>query len=262
MLNSLTMTMSAPLRAMRPRARRWVLAAAAVLIFATPCTALAAEEGAGDPVVIELFTSQGCNSCPPADALINELSDREDLVVLSLHVDYWDYIGWEDPYGSPKHTERQRAYAAELDRRMIYTPQIMIDGRRDVMGARRGELEVAIAQARNRDKAVDLRIVADDGGRVIIPAGARPDRPATVWLVVFDDRAETKVLRGENAGRTLVNRHIVRELRQIGTWTGERLEIPLDLQASIDAGRDGCAVLLQPGGSGPIIGAAMMKISG
>ena len=225
----------------------------------------AAEEGgasSGEPVVVELFTSQGCNSCPPADALINELSEREDLIVLSLHVDYWDYIGWEDPYGSPQNTARQRAYAKSLGRRMIYTPQIMVDGRRDVMGARRGELQVAIAQARDQRKVVDLRIVADDGGKVIVPKGHRRAMPATVWLAVFDDRVKTEVLRGENAGRTLVNRHVVREFRKIGTWTGERLEIPLDLQASAAAGRDGCAVLLQSGGTGPIIGAAMMEISG
>ena len=243
------------------RARRMLIAAAAGVVLAAAswgATAWAAGEG---PVVVELFTSQGCNTCPPADRLLGELAEREDVIALSLHVDYWDYIGWEDPYGRPENTERQRAYVDALDARFLYTPQMVVDGRAEMVGSHRGEVERTIEAARRLPKPVAPRFVgASDGGpKIVVPAG-QTDRPATVWLAVYDRAHETQVPRGENAGRRLVNRNVVRELKRVGTWTGERAEFPIDPASALAAGRDSCAVLVQEAGHGRILGAAAMPL--
>ncbi len=212
------------------------------------------------PVVIELFTSQGCSSCPPADALLGELAERADVIALSLHVDYWDYIGWRDPYGSPQNTERQRAYAEELGLRYIYTPQMVIDGRYDVVGSRRDEVLASLEKAAKRRKPVAVEFVPSNGGTVVIPAGHAPDRGATIWLAIFDEGYETRVKRGENAGRTIRNANVVRRMERLGTWMGERLEIPLNLDSAAARGNFGCAVLVQQGRNGPILGAGLMRL--
>ena len=224
-------------------------------LFGTPISAHAKQ-----PVVVELFTSQGCSSCPPADELLGELAEREDVIALSLHVDYWDYIGWKDPYASPQYTERQRRYAEELGLHYIYTPQMVIDGRHNIVGSRRGEVLDAIEASLKQGKAVDVSFVAQNGGRVIIPAGPAPDRGATIWLVVYDDVIDTDVKRGENAGRTIRNAHVVRRLERLGTWMGERLEIPLNLDSAATRDNYECAVLVQQGRNGPIIGAGLMRL--
>jgi hypothetical protein len=130
----------APTNATRTR-RAWpsrlLLVLALAMALGAPDDAVAAVDGA-PPVVVELFTSQGCSSCPPADAILAELAERSDLVALSLHVDYWDYIGWKDPFGSPLHTTRQKNYASELGLRYVFTPQIVVDGAASVVGSDRG----------------------------------------------------------------------------------------------------------------------------
>jgi hypothetical protein len=206
-----------------------------------------AEERAasGTPVVVELFTSQGCNSCPPADALLGELAGRADVVALSLHVDYWDYIGWKDPYGSPMNTDRQRRYAEALNLRYVFTPQIIVDGRANVVGSHRDEVLAEIEKAAGRAKPIDIQFLTEGGGKVVIPAGHAPDVGATIWLAVYDRNHETEVKRGENAGRTIRNANVVRSFERLGTWTGERVEIPLDLNGASARGRDGCAVIAQ-----------------
>ena len=212
------------------------------------------------PVVVELFTSQGCSSCPPADELVVELGEQSDVIALSLHVDYWDYIGWKDPYGSPMNTERQRHYAEAMRLRYVFTPQIIVDGRTSLVGSRRGDVLRSIERSRVRGKALTLDIVDEDGGKVIIPAGHAPDVGATVWLVVYDRHHETDVTRGENAGRTIRNGNVVRRFERLGTWMGERTEIPLDLSAAAARGHDGCAVIVQQGRYGPILGAIAMPL--
>ena len=227
----------------------------AMVIALAPGTAPAEQ-----PVVVELFTSQGCSSCPPADRLIGELAMRDDVIALSLHVDYWDYIGWKDPFGSPQNTERQRRYAEELGLRYVYTPQIVIDGRLNVVGSRRGEVLAGIRAAAKKAKTVEVIFEPDDGGRVIIPAGHAPERGATIWLAVYDRSFETEVKRGENAGRTIENTHVVRRMERLGTWTGARLEIPLNLDSASTRDNYGCAVIVQQGRNGPIIGAGLMHL--
>src|SRR5215470_8423741 len=157
------------------------------------------------PVVVELFTSEGCSSCPPADALLGELAQRPDVVPLAFHVDYWDYIGWKDPYASAANTQRQHDYAAALRLHMVYTPQMVVDGRTDVVGSERGDVEAAIGKAAAQPKLAVAIEKGDAGYRAVIPAAssAPAGGPATVWLALFDTVQETRVARGENGGRTL-----------------------------------------------------------
>ncbi len=212
------------------------------------------------PVVVELFTSEGCSSCPPADAFLGELAQRPDIVALAFHVDYWDYIGWKDPYASPLATQRQHDYATALGLHMVYTPQMVVDGRTDVVGSERGDVEAAIGKAAAGPKLA-ISIAKDAAGyRVMIPAAAPPaGGPATVWLALFDSEQETRVKRGENGGRTLKEFNIVREWRKIGTWDGEATTLPLAV-AMGNADRRGCAIIVQAGPVGPILGAAVMRL--
>ncbi len=231
----------------------------------TPSAVAAAEvtlapAAPGVPVVVELFTSQGCNSCPPADELLGELARDPGIIALSLHVDYWDYIGWRDPYSSPALTARQRDYVKQLGLRYVYTPQMIIDGHADVAGLQRREVLRKIEMAAADRKAIRVRFERSNGGRIVIPAGHAPKGGAAVWLAVYDGSHETKVSRGENAGRRLRNYNVVRELTRIGTWHGERMELPLDMAAAAARGRAGCAVIVQEQPAGPVLGAAAVRL--
>lgn len=248
-------------------AARTVLVAAAMLtaVLVQPASQAAAQSSEArseSPVVVELFTSQGCSSCPPADAFLGELAGQPGVIALSMHVDYWDYIGWKDPFADPKMTERQRDYARALSSRYVYTPQMVIDGRYDVVGSHKDDVRSRIADAAATPKPLQLRVLPDGGGAVAIPAGEVPEGGATIWLAVYDDAHETEILRGENRGKTLRYSHVVRELEQIGTWDGTAMEIPLDLPAAVQRGRDGCAIIVQAGRGGPVLGAVAMDLSG
>ena len=220
----------------------------------------AASEAVGGPVVVELYTSQGCSSCPPADAFLGELAMWPGVIALAFHVDYWDYIGWKDPFAKPAYTERQKSYQRSFASRYIYTPQMVIDGRDHAVGSRRAEVKDKIARARSRAKAIEVRFEAADGGRVVIPAGPAPAAGADVWLAVYDEEHETEVGRGENSGRTLKDYNVVRELQHLGYWTGEALSIPLALDAAADRGRSGCAVIVQHRETKEVLGAGLMRV--
>jgi hypothetical protein len=218
--------------------------------------------GTTQPVVVELFTSEGCSSCPPADALLTELAKEPGVIALSLHVDYWDYIGWTDPFASPAMTARQQDYARSLSSRYVYTPQMVIDGQSDVVGSRRSEVQRLIAEAAARPKPLTLRYQDDaSGDAVVIPAGDAPAGGASVWLAVFDAAHETEVLRGENKGKSLRHSNVVRELERIGNWDGRETVIPLDMAAAAARGRDGCAVIVQAGQGGPVLGAIALNLN-
>ena len=221
---------------------------------------VARAEDAAAPVVVELFTSEGCNSCPPADAYLGELAQRPDVLALAFHVDYWDYIGWKDPFASPAANRRQRDYAEALALNSVYTPQMVIDGGVDAVGSDRGSVARAIAEAQGRGK-IPLTIAADAAGawHFAIAAGdAAHLAPVTVWLVRYDRRQATPVKRGENAGSTLIEYNIVRDFRPIGQWSGAKLDLPLDLGGG-QTDNQGVAVLLQAGTGGLIIGAAALR---
>lgn len=221
---------------------------------------VARAEPASQLVLVELFTSQGCSSCPPADAFLAELAKRPDVLALSYHVDYWNYIGWIDPFSSPAATRRQRDYEKSLGLRVVYTPQMVIDGRRDAVGSHRDTVEQAIAAAASLPH-VALAIAGDlaSGYRLVLPATAL-DAPARIRLVLYDRSHETTVTRGENAGRAIENRNVVRDIVDLAAWDGDAVEIPLALDPALSAGRDGCAVIVQSGDAGPVLGAAAIEL--
>ena len=240
------------------------VAALAVWLAAAP----SARAEPGEPlVVVELYTSQGCSSCPAADAFLGELLEmRSDVLGLEFHVDYWDNLGWKDLFSSADSTARQRAYASKLGLSYIFTPQMVINGRASEVGSDKMAVMTAIENAR-ADSATQLDIAvtqdANGGLKVSLPAGATGGGAATVWLVNFDRHYVTEVTAGENTGRMMKNNHVVRAHKAIGTWTGAALEITLgpDQLASSDAS-DGCAILVQSGNFGPILGATSLWLDG
>jgi hypothetical protein len=242
-----------------PSIRR-VAAALALALFAGAASNPAAADPAA-PVVVELYTSQGCNSCPPADAYLAELAERPELIALSFHVDYWNYIGWSDPFSSASATQRQRDYGRTLGSRVVYTPQMVVDGQWDVIGSQRDAVERAIAEAAARPHLpVTLAGDATSGYRVILPA-TRLDAPARLWMILYDREHETTVTRGENAGTVIENRNVVRSIMDLGAWDGTARELPLTLTPAQTRERDGCAVIVQKDGPGSVLGAAAIALA-
>lgn len=219
------------------------------------------------PVVVELFTSQGCNTCPPADALLEVIDSRPDVIGLALHIDYWDYLGWKDSFALPQNARRQRAYAKAMSQTFVYTPQAIVDGLEQVTGSNRKALEAAI-DAASRLPSVGLTSTWDGTERVILelrPAGPETVPPAlargaAVWLLGVDDLHEVKVKRGENAGRTLRYTNVVHSLERLGEWDGEAASLPVELGALRAAGRDKAVVLLQAPRMGRMIGATEIRL--
>lgn len=240
-----------------------IAAIAGVCLLLAPAKAvLSAEVTTHTGTVVELFTSQGCNSCPPADALLGELAKRDDLIALTFNVDYWDYLGWRDTLASPAHSERQRAYAEAMHERRVYTPQTVIGGRLHAVGSDRRDIEQAIRQVQRLADG-NLHIgLSSEGDKVLVrlPDGPRPVE-AKIWLVRYDRVQEVAIRRGENGGRTLKYYNVVRELTNIGLWRGEAMEIAYMQEDMTKGGRDGCAVIVQQDGHGPVLGAAAMDFA-
>ncbi|MHA1523914.1 MAG: DUF1223 domain-containing protein [Alphaproteobacteria bacterium] len=232
--------------------------AAGLVVFA------AADATAGKPKlnVIELFTSQGCSSCPPADAYLGDLTKRSDILALSFAVDYWDFLGWKDTFGSPANSERQRVYARARGDGQVYTPQIVINGQRHEVGSHRPNVEAAIkatSAARSaRDVAVSIKIKGDAVNIKVGDGENRVADDATIWLVLYQKKASVKIGRGENGGRTVVYHNIVRKMTPIGMWSGGSEAFSLPRKELTMPGYDGCAVLVQAKNSGPILGAAAL----
>ena len=221
-------------------------ALALILAVAAPVAARADK-----PVVVELFTSQGCSSCPPADDYLRSLASAGDAVLpLAFHVTYWNQLGWSDPYSLEAGTARQRLYARLLGQRQIYTPQMVVDGRWQAVGSDRAAVGRLIRAAASEADAVNIE-ARRDGGDLRIDIGASTTGArGRVLLVGYDPEHRTAIGRGENGGRTLIEANIVRSLDIAGEWRGEKL----GLQVPLGAG-DRFAVLLQ-GEDGRIIGAA------
>ncbi len=203
-------------------------------------------------VTVELFTSQGCSSCPPAERLLAELADRPEVVALSYHVQYWDHIGWTDPFGDPRCQERQERYRDWLKTRFLYTPQMVIGGRFDVVGSRRQEVAQRIMEA-DRLPRLDLVIEEAAGGATLrLPQGKAGPEGAALLAVRYLNGATTRVRRGENAGRTLTERNIVRDIKKLTLWQGESQHVRLP--ADVDA-EHGQAILLQDMATGAMLAA-------
>lgn len=251
----------------RTLARLFTVAALFALTYTLPRAAAADDEATAEPGlskivgVIELFTSQGCSSCPPADALLKSYAAKNDVLALSMPVDYWDYLGWKDTFGSAKNTERQRNYAKSRGDGQVYTPQAVVNGMTHVNGASSKDIDAALAgsEAQISANRVPLRF-STSRGSIIIDAGAASDtatlKEATIWLAVIQKTADVAIDHGENRGKTLTYTNIVREMTPVGTWTGQPMRIQLARSALMRPQLETVAVLIQQGKAGPIIAAA------
>lgn len=237
---------------------RPILCALALVALGVP--AFAGEFRVGSKAVLELFTSQGCSSCPQADALLDEMGQRPDVITLAYHVDYWDYIGWEDTFGAKENSQRQRDYASAWGSSRIFTPQLVVNGECGVVGNKRDKIDAALVTA-----TMPLEVKLSDAGGDMLDvsiAGRSGEgvHGAVVWLVTFVDRAEVDIDRGENRGKTVAYTHIVTGRQVLGMWDpvkGASLKLPLDEVLTGNA--NGAAILVQAdkgGLPGPILGAA------
>jgi hypothetical protein len=228
-----------------------------------PFTRLSLAAAVNRPVVVELFTSEGCSSCPPADAFLNELVRQPSLIALSFHVDYWDYLGWRDTLGLPESTKRQRDYATRRKDGRVYTPQIIVNGLKHVVGSRQSEVLAIIAaeQKRQPNDFVGMRIKTQ-GEELAVELDAAPSdhtvRQGTLWVMAVAPRLVVTVGRGENAGRTMTYRNVVRRLIPAGMWHGEARSLTLPLSDVLPDPSLCCAAILQADDAGPILGAAWL----
>ncbi|MHA1571080.1 MAG: DUF1223 domain-containing protein [Alphaproteobacteria bacterium] len=242
--------------------------AAAVLLGAVTVnmvsTAAVAEEAvAAKLTVVELFTSQSCYSCPPAEAFLGELVERDDLLALEWHVDYWDNLNygsagrWKDVFSDPAYTERQTVYNHNIrGQNRVFTPQMIIGGVAEAVGSRRDQVFSKLTEVGLRqDPGISVAAVQNSAGGLDIGLDGEATQAAEVWLIRFDIEHQTKVLRGENKGLFLSNHHVVRSFEKIGDWTGAAVRLSV-----ADLGLDenqGCAILVQDAEQGPILGAAL-----
>lgn len=223
---------------------------------------------AGEPrAVIELFTSQGCSSCPPADKLMGEFARDPSVVALTLPVDYWDYLGWKDTLALHGHSKRQRAYADARGDREVYTPQVVVNGMMHVLGSDRSAIEKAINETRTMDAPLTVPVtmtVAEGKVTVNVPA-ANGQRSGEVWLCPYASKAEVTIDRGENSGRTFTYYNVVRRWVKLGDWKGsaESFTVPVADVTKGDANVDHAAVLVQSGAAakpGAMLGVATANL--
>jgi len=234
-----------------------ILAAMTVVLSLAVSTSVSAQSQAR-AVVVELYTSQGCSSCPPADALLADLAKRPDVIALALHVDYWDYIGWKDEFADPAFTKRQKAYAQAAGHRTIYTPQMIVGGRDHLVGAKPMKLADLISAHMKRPEAAKLQI-ARDGGKLSVIAerngSERLPNNMVLQIVRFDPLRHVDIRRGENAGRTIAYANIVKSWTPVGKWDGAA---PMQMSVDLGSDRSPVAVILQAAGNGPIVAAAQL----
>ena len=234
------------------------LAFAAWLAAGSGMAANSAAQGETRPVIVELFTSQGCSSCPPADTYLRDLAREKGILPLSFNVDYWDYLGWRDTLANPDNTERQRAYGRALGLSGIYTPQMVVDGIAEGVGSDRRKIDALIESRQPESNDVAMSLTAKDGRLILdIGKGTPPAKPVTIWLIRYAERKTVEIERGENRGKTLTYANVVRGITPIGMWSGKSLSISLP-EEDIMPGKDiRCVVLLQEEGPGRILGAAV-----
>lgn len=229
----------------------------AALTALMSCLLAASVAAEDDPVVVELFTSQGCSSCPPADRLMHDLAKRDDVIGLALHVDYWDYIGWKDEYADPDHTLRQRAYAREGGRSMIYTPQMVINGQHDIVGAQSRELDRLInAHLKATPEAsVTATRAADEVTVDVTPLELPEGETYDVRIVQYSPMRHASIRRGELAGHELDYANVVETWQIAGQWDGNAQQsFSAQLSSDLPA-----VVLVQRAGHGPIVAATRVK---
>ena len=215
------------------------------------------------PIVVELFTSQGCSDCPAADRLVSELAKRKGVIALSLPITYWDMLGWKDTFATEANTQRQKSYARAMNRSGIYTPQMIIDGRLDVVGNQRDHVLAALS-ARAAEPAGETIpiLIGTASGRVEISIPAAKTKPrtlATIWVMRTLAHGSVNVEQGENRNHLLTYTNVVRDLKRAGEWNGEAMKIDLPMNLA-KTRQDGIAVILQASDFGPVLGAAILQL--
>jgi len=205
--------------------------------------------------VVELFTSQGCSSCPPADKLLGELASDPSIIALSVPIDYWDYLGWKDTLAVPGHTNRQRSYSQARGDREVYTPQVVVNGTVQTLGSDYGAIERAITVSRRGGATLPLSLtltVVNDRLMVVAPAGKSDGTAADVWLCPLSKAVPVTIGRGENNGRTVTYHNVVRRWVKLGTWSGKAETWSLPIADIKGDDVDSVAVLVQTGKSGAL----------
>ena len=241
--------------------RPMLFAAAGIAAGIAAATPVSAGQATQADTVVELFTSQGCSSCPPADAVAGQLLKHKNIVVLSLPVDYWDYLGWKDTFAKHQFTDRQRQYSAARGDGQVYTPQVVVNGLQHAVGSEADSIQEAIASTKSvlSGKRVQLTLSESGDGMTIAigdaPAGLSAGH-ANLVLADFKSSADVTIRRGENGGHTVTYYNVVRELKPIGTWNGKAMTVHLSKADMAVGDSDGCAVFLQQGQSGAILAAA------
>lgn len=234
--------------------RAWAALLAAAILLPVPGSAADGPKRSGPPVVVELFTAQGCASCPQANQMLGRIAEQDRALVLTFSVDYWDYLGWRDTFAKPEFTARQRAYVSRLKLKEIYTPAVVVGGRREAPAVDQAQVEALIeSDAKTRRDPPSVRFLYG-GNFVRVGAGARPPRGGEVWLVRYDPGPrEVRVRDGENAGRTVAVHNVVRELERLGPWRGRMrtYAVPKASNAQLRT-----VVLLQGVEGGPIVASA------
>ena len=205
-------------------------------------------------VVVELFSSQGCNSCPPGDELLGELRGQPGVLALTFHVDYWDYLGWKDTLGAPDFSQRQYDYAKARSDMDVFTPQMIVNGAKQMVGSQRSEVFAVLAQSRIAAWPVSL-VIAARHKELVIDIGAGSGE-ATLWVMPILGHATVKIERGEMAGREVTYTNVVRRLVPAGMWTGTAMKVALPKDGLLTPDTAGCVALLQQGKVGPVMGAA------
>jgi hypothetical protein len=238
-----------------------------VALLAIMAFAGASVEASAEPrAVVELFTSQGCSSCPAADALLGKLARDPTVIALSLSIDYWDYIGWKDTLALPGHTNRQKAYSKMRGDRGVYTPQVVVNGMTQALGSDQADIERAIGQSHRNPSTLSLSIsikTADGRIHVEAPAGKSPDERAEVWLCPVSSSVPVAIGRGENHGRTITYHNAVRRWIKLGEWNGTPASWNVPIKDIKSDGVDAVAVLVQSGTAarpGPMLGAALAAL--
>ncbi len=239
-----------------------ILPALAAAAFAFPAShAWAAPDHAKG--VVELFTSQSCSSCPPADAVLGQLVRRGDVIALAYHVDYWNYLGWRDTFSSKKFTARQYGYARTLGRENVYTPQAVIDGRDHAVGSNRAAIERKLDGFAASGKGLTVPVTASRADEKITIRVGKGSGSADLVLVYFDNRDTVAIKSGENGGRTVTYWHVVRDVQTVGMWDGKAMNVVMPASVLKNGASGGCAVLLQrvsaDGSPASIIGATVIS---
>ena len=228
-------------------------------IILAPAALVAMASAHAEPVkgVVELFTSQSCSSCPPADKLFGQLVEKDGVIGLAWHVDYWNYLDWKDTFSTAQATQRQYSYAKAFGTNQVYTPQFVFNGREAIESR---SLEAAIGKLGARDGLPVEISAAAEKDRIVLRTGSGQGE-ANLVLIQFDNKESVNVKAGENSGRTIINRYAVTDMHTVGMWSGKAMQVDLPLNEYLPEKGKGCAILLQrvrDDAPGEIIGAALI----